>query len=311
VSVEFHHLELGTPEAAWAADGRLVNASGRNRSLQLAAPGAGTRVVVVAAHPDDESLGAGGLIASAAAAGARVHVIVASNGEASHPGSPTHSAGRLAEIRRHEVRAAVAELDPAAGVTLLDLPDGRLREHARELVDAIATHLADRVHGGGGILLVTPWRGDRHPDHEACAQAGTDAVNRVTRAHENADCTGTDDTSTDNTSIDNTSTDNTSTSTDNTSTDITSTIVHWQYPIWLWHWAATDAAEVPWSRLGILGLDPLAQQAKSRAVACHLSQHGPLSDRPGDEAILPPRLVAHFARSFETFVLASDSETAP
>src|SRR5437879_3809638 len=38
-------------------------------------------VVVFAAHPDDESLGAGGLIHAAAAAGARVRVVILTNGD--------------------------------------------------------------------------------------------------------------------------------------------------------------------------------------------------------------------------------------
>src|SRR5258708_6499796 len=40
------------------------------------------RVLVLAPHPDDESLGAGGLIQKAVAAHARVRVVIATNGEA-------------------------------------------------------------------------------------------------------------------------------------------------------------------------------------------------------------------------------------
>jgi LmbE family N-acetylglucosaminyl deacetylase len=264
VSVQFDHLELGTPESTWRADRRLGTGDGTDQRTDLAESlESFTRVLVIAAHPDDESLGAGGLIAAAAAGGAFVHVIVATNGEASHPESPTHTALELAEIRRPEVRAAVAQLDPSARVTLLDLPDGRLDEHGHELTDVIAAHLAEPT------LLVTPWRDDRHPDHEACARAGADAA-RTNRS-----------------------------------------VTHWQYPIWLWHWAAPDDPDVPWSTMRMLDLDPAAQRAKQRAIACHVSQHEPLSNRPGDEAILPPRLIAHFDRPFETFVVTSDSESRP
>ncbi len=62
---------------------------------------AGTdHVVVLAAHPDDETLGAGGLLSKAARSGIRVTVVVATYGEASHPGSTTHTAERLAALRR-------------------------------------------------------------------------------------------------------------------------------------------------------------------------------------------------------------------
>jgi LmbE family N-acetylglucosaminyl deacetylase len=260
VSVRFDHLELGTPESAWVVDPRLITRAGPDLASSL---GAITRLLVIAAHPDDESLGAGGLIATAAALGAPVHVIVATNGDASHPDSLTHTADRLAEIRRLEVRAAVTQLDPSAEVILLDLPDGRLGEHEPELAEVIATYLTD------GTLLVTPWRDDRHPDHEACARAGADAIKR---------------------------------------TSSPASMAHWQYPIWLWHWGVPDGPDLPWSSLGFLDLDPAARRAKARAVACHHSQHEPLSEQPGDEAILPPRLVEHFARPFEAFVLTSAAD---
>jgi LmbE family N-acetylglucosaminyl deacetylase len=270
VSLGFDHLDPGTPESIWAADPRLVTRAGPDLASASGYPGERNALprkvaglLVIAAHPDDESLGSGGLIASAATRGVPVHVIVATNGDASHPDSPTHTCAQLVEIRRHEVRAAVAQLDPSARVTMLDLPDGRLAEHEHELADVIGTHLTD------GTLLVTPWSQDRHPDHEACARAGADAIDRVAPA---------------------------------------TTVVHWQYPIWLWHWALPDGPEVPWSTMGFFDLEPAARRAKARAVACHVSQHEALSDQPGDEAILPPRLLEHFARPFETFVVGAGAD---
>ena len=84
------------------------------------------RLLVVAAHPDDESLGAGGWMARSTGLGVEVTVVICSAGEASHPRSRTHSPDRLASMRRDEAAAAVASLAPTAKVKLLDLPDGRL-----------------------------------------------------------------------------------------------------------------------------------------------------------------------------------------
>ncbi|MEP6561765.1 MAG: PIG-L family deacetylase, partial [Nakamurella sp.] len=60
------------------------------------------RLVVISAHPDDETLGAGALIATAARLGVPITVIVATAGEGSHPDSPTHRPDQLAVIRRRE-----------------------------------------------------------------------------------------------------------------------------------------------------------------------------------------------------------------
>ena len=80
-ATSFDHRDPGTAEADWAASGLLE----RLRPLDLKGL---RRLIVVAAHPDDESLGAGGLIAEAAALGVPVTVVVATLGEASHPDSP-------------------------------------------------------------------------------------------------------------------------------------------------------------------------------------------------------------------------------
>ena len=88
------------------------------------------RVVVVAAHPDDETLGAGGLIATAAAADLDVHLFVCTAGEHSHPSSPTHRPEDLAMRRKDEVREALGALAPGAGITLAQRP-GRASRRAR------------------------------------------------------------------------------------------------------------------------------------------------------------------------------------
>ena len=152
----FAHTDAGTPESAWAVS-RL------NDAPRLPVPGRGHVVVVVAAHPDDETLGAGGLLALAAANGATVRLVVATDGETSHPASPTHDRARLATLRRAEVRAAAAELDAGIRPALLGLPDGGLADHREALGHLLEPHLTGATH------VVTTWAGDGHPDHEAVA----------------------------------------------------------------------------------------------------------------------------------------------
>jgi LmbE family N-acetylglucosaminyl deacetylase/SAM-dependent methyltransferase len=119
---------------------------------------------VVAAHPDDESLGAGGLIGRAGNAGIPVTVLIASLGEASHPDSSTVSAPELAGIRRREAVAAVATVNPRAEVEFLGLPDGRLTDHETAIIDALRRVVGPRT------LLVGHWQHDGHPDHEICGR---------------------------------------------------------------------------------------------------------------------------------------------
>ncbi len=155
--VTFDARDPGTDPRAWDA---LV------ARLPSTDTGDATHVVVVAPHPDDESLGAGGLLASLARRSARVDVVVVTDGAASHPGAP----GDLADVRAQEVRDAVALLCPRATLTLLGMPDGGTSDRRSD----VTRRLHDIVGDGARTLLVAPWRGDGHRDHrvvgEVCAE---------------------------------------------------------------------------------------------------------------------------------------------
>lgn len=161
--MSFAHTDDGTAENVWAAAHRSPELP--SQALRVDEM---RRLIVVAAHPDDETLGAGGLIARAGRAGVPVTVLVLTNGEASHPASSTHDPARLTALRRIEVAAAVAALAPEARVRLVDLPDGSLAEHLPEASRAI---FAEIGAGGPGTWLVAPWSLDGHPDHAAAAEA--------------------------------------------------------------------------------------------------------------------------------------------
>lgn len=243
----FTHDGAGTPPSAW---------SSRSEWADVAAVGLEgfDRVVVVAAHPDDETLGAGGLLASAAAAGIDVHLVVCTAGEHSHPRSPTHSPGALAVRRRAEVRAALRELAPGAALTLLDLVDGCVHERETDLVCLLVRELGDARR----TLVVAPWRRDGHTDHDAVGRAAATAAVR----------TGA---------------------------------TLWEYPVWWWHWARPD--EAPWADLRRLDLAPGAVERRARALAHHRTQTEPLSDAPGDEALLSADFVGHFTGPADRFVV--------
>ena len=164
--VTFTHEQAGTDERAWAAADWA-----RLPALDLTGV---ERVLVVAAHPDDESLGAGGLIALAAARRIPVRIVVATNGDASHPRSPTHTPARLAEIRGRELHEAARLLGTGIGVRQLGLPDGALAGAEDTLRADLTATL--RELGGPGTLVVAPWQHDGHADHDAAGRAASDAA---------------------------------------------------------------------------------------------------------------------------------------
>jgi len=128
----------------------------------------GRSLLAVFAHPDDESLAAGGLLAWCAARGARVSLLCLSRGEAG-PGD-----GDLGAIRARELGDAAAALG-LADVVLLSHPDGMLPWiEPGVLVSDIRRAIADWrpevvvTFGEDGLY----W----HPDHIAVHEATRDAV---------------------------------------------------------------------------------------------------------------------------------------
>ncbi|WP_067690410.1 PIG-L deacetylase family protein [Nocardia jejuensis] len=131
-----------------------------------------SRLFVMAAHPDDEVLGAGGLIAMARTAGIPVTIVTATDGEGSHPDSLTHGPARLARLRVHEARSAARELKTEDPVRL-GFPDGELATHESRLGDRLCALLEEADEARVGCAVI--WRHDGHPDHEALGRAGAAA----------------------------------------------------------------------------------------------------------------------------------------
>ena len=130
-----------------------------------------TELLVLAPHPDDETLGCGGLIAEAAALGVPVQVISVTDGEACYADDPAWPPERARAVRRQELCNAVAALGlrPSAVVTL-DLGDGRVEAGEATLIASITPHLR-----ADDTVLAT-WRFDGHPDHEATGRAARAAA---------------------------------------------------------------------------------------------------------------------------------------
>lgn len=154
--MSFDHRDEGTPESDWAKAWP---------ELPSYLPGTVEHALVIAAHPDDESLGAGGLMSWLYRTGSRITVLLATHGEAAHDGD-------TGPARVQEFMTAVYRLAPGCRIYDVALPDGKLREHAAALEERVTDALAD------ADLIVAPWRGDGHRDHRIAGEVAAAVAER-------------------------------------------------------------------------------------------------------------------------------------
>jgi len=158
----------GTPVAIWLA-------ALDNKSLQPLDTTGCRRLVVVAPHPDDETLGLGATIAQLAASGVEVQVVSVSDGGAAQPGAGLSDQTKVEFTRRRELAEATSILGTMPPVSL-GLPDGRLAEHEDRLNDLLVAILQGAAPQ---TWCAATWRGDGHPDHEAVGRAAAAACRRT------------------------------------------------------------------------------------------------------------------------------------
>jgi len=126
--------------------------------------------VVLAPHPDDESLGCGGLIAACCAVGRAPMVAILTDGAASHPGSREVPPEQLKLIRAREVHQAVAHLGlPPERLVLCGYPDSDAPRSGPAFDDAVRVLCGLCNHEPECTAILAPWRHDPHHDHEAAS----------------------------------------------------------------------------------------------------------------------------------------------
>jgi LmbE family N-acetylglucosaminyl deacetylase len=151
------------------------------------------RVLLFAPHPDDESIGAGGLLQRLARAGAPVKVVYLTDGEHN---DLAHRAllkrwriddgdrDAYAAMRRGESLDALSTIgiDPAAA-TFLHLPDTGIADRIRVDRDVLIDQFRSLIGDFAPTLIIAPSFDDLHADHVAAAQLIT-AAQLVTAAGE-------------------------------------------------------------------------------------------------------------------------------
>jgi LmbE family N-acetylglucosaminyl deacetylase len=226
------------------------------------------RVAVFAPHPDDESLGCGGLIARLKDEGSAVHVVVVSDGSGSHPNSRRYPGSKLAALRQTEARAAVARLglDPAGELEFLGLPDRAVPGESGTPAFTAAVDTVNVLLSRWGIdTVVAPLRGDAHDDHRASFRIIDAAMNRLERRPRLL-----------------------------------------EYGIWGTPGragVAVDPEQTPF-RHYFIDVSRVLRR-KRAAIACHRSQIGNMIDDDPTGFRLSPGTIAHFSTRWETFHEAS------
>jgi LmbE family N-acetylglucosaminyl deacetylase len=124
------------------------------------------RTLVIAPHPDDETLGAGGTIAMLARAGHDVSVAIVTTGQ-----PPEFSSSDVANVRC-EVEQAHAVLG-VKETLYLDLPAARLFETPHRTLNAALRQAIIQIEP---TTVLLPFMGDMHVDHQLTFQSAMVAV---------------------------------------------------------------------------------------------------------------------------------------
>lgn len=119
-------------------------------------------VLAIGAHPDDVEVGIGGLVAKLAAQGFRVGILDLTRGEMGSRGTPDE---RAREADASAQVLGVAWRDSAG------LPDGSVANEPGQRLAVVRAIRATQPR-----MVLAPFTGDRHPDHEAAHALVRDAA---------------------------------------------------------------------------------------------------------------------------------------
>lgn len=132
----------------------------RPQPLPEEAPPRFGRLLVVAAHPDDETIGAGVLMARTRQQGGQVRVVIVNTGIAAW--RPGDHAALFAERRAETLAALGLAGVPSESVTFLGVPDLESGQRLSFIIDHLRAVMRSFQPDG---VVVSAWEG-AHPDHD-------------------------------------------------------------------------------------------------------------------------------------------------
>lgn len=138
------------------------------------------KCVVIAPHPDDESLGCGGLISTLGKLKSQIYVLYTTDGSMSHPNSENSNPEERRVIREGEAVRALSMLGvKKENVYFLRGKDSALPIRGQEGFDAFASQISQLIAAVNPDLIVMPYRLDPHCDHRATWEMTKEAINAV------------------------------------------------------------------------------------------------------------------------------------
>ena len=118
-------------------------------------------ILTIAAHNDDQIIGAGGTLAKYAAEGKRIRTVIMSYGESSHP----HLKREVIVKTRIGESFRADKILGGKGVVYLDLKEGSFPQQFHDL--GIEDKLLDIIRREKPVMIFTHGIDDFHPDHKA------------------------------------------------------------------------------------------------------------------------------------------------
>ena len=135
------------------------------------------RTLVISPHPDDESLGCGGLIALLRRKEVPVWVVFVTNGAASHINSKTHPPHKLAETREDEAKIACSILGVHKdNIIFLREADSKLIHCSDDQINRLSEKISGILEKHSINTVLLPWRRDPHADHRVAHKIGQRAL---------------------------------------------------------------------------------------------------------------------------------------
>ena len=150
--------------------GRLLVQAEHASEISLPTLAGSGNVLVLAPHPDDETLGCAQAIAAACGSGRKVIVAVITNGNLSHPNSQRYPKAALAALRQQECMNALNVLGGGAVVPVFLDYDDQAAPHTVDQQKQCVLRLQELVCEYDVTAVWASWEQDPHCDHQRVAR---------------------------------------------------------------------------------------------------------------------------------------------